>query len=147
MRADPLGGWPALPADQVAVNWSDHALQRFGERCRPGLEQADVRRELSRLLASALVTRKPPAWFLSETTMACAYLTLGDEIVFPLHARPTGELVASTAIPRGMVGDQRRETRNRRRARRTRARLTAKRLPRLQGRRPEPPADLDEDAA
>ena len=108
-RTDPLGGWTTVPADTLPVNFSTHARERFAERLRSG--SSDAVDELSRMLASAIVTTKRPGWFGDSEERAAAYLLLGEDVVLPLVARANGELVATTLITRGSMGEEKRQRR------------------------------------
>lgn len=138
--ADLRRGW-RLRGDGVAVQFSAHAVERFVERVRPSMDEDHVREELSRLLATATVSRTPPEWLRREpgTQTPTAYLLLGDdgEIVLPLAARRDGSLVATTAVTSKLCEGQRRQTWNAIKAKRRagkRARKVVQK--RLEGRRP-----------
>ena len=87
-------GWK-LPADNLPLVFAGHSVERFRERCRPGLPTDEVRRQLLRMLGSARVVAKPPE-FVDGTQGATAYLVIADA-VFPLFAHD-GELRASTCL-------------------------------------------------
>lgn len=106
MTPDLFGGWPSLPGDCLPVAFSPHAVERFGERCRPGLTPDEVRIQLCHMLASARVTRTAPDWIRANG--AAAYLLLGADLVMPLFDR-AGELVAATALTPRNVGPDLRE--------------------------------------
>jgi hypothetical protein len=105
-------GW-SLPGDTLAVGFSDHAVERFSERLRPGIDPEEVRRQLSRMLSAAVVTRRPPEWFRQPPGQhADAFLVVGPDVVMPLRRRPNGELVAATTIGVDTVGDASRTKRS-----------------------------------
>jgi hypothetical protein len=92
---DLLGDWTRVPADTVPVQFSPHCVERFPSRIREVPEDT-VRGELSRLLASATVTRAAPHWLRDRS--AAAYLRLGDDVCMPLWPNERGELVAATIM-------------------------------------------------
>jgi hypothetical protein len=142
--SDPLHGWNHLPGDSVALDFSAHAVERFGERLRPGLAEDQIRRQLWHMLATATVTREPPPWFSGDRT-AVAYLTLGADDCMPLRDRQQGVLLASTLIVRGTISEEVRQRRNIRRATRTTGRRAGKKV-RKYDKRPARPPSIDEAA-
>lgn len=121
---DPFGGWPSLPGDCLPISFSAHAVEQFASRCRPGLADDEVRRQLYRMLGSAKVTRSRPDWV--KEGRASAYLRLGEDAVFPLFERE-GALVAATLLTPRNVGPDLRGWRNAGRSKR-RAASRAKKL-------------------
>ena len=93
---------------------SDHAVQRYQERVRPGLDEAAARAELERLRAAATVVRDPPAWLHAADQAPC-YLLLGDDVVLPLLRQSGGGWVASTCVPKSTLTVQRRAAKTARR--------------------------------
>jgi hypothetical protein len=134
-------GWE-LPASLTPVAVSNHALARFGERLRPGLDPDHLRTEFCHLLAAAKVTAKRPEW-LESTQRASAYLLLGDGICCPLIFRD-GELIAATCIMRNMLQGRRRQGRNASKARARSGRRAARKAAGNQGGRPPRPPDVSE---
>src|SRR5947209_4715220 len=107
VRRDLLRGWSALPADQAPIAFDRHVIERFGERVRPSLDYEAVERELSRLLATAVITATPPAWYRPEKDATAirpiAFLLLADgAIVMPVVARG-GALRPMTTLVPGIV--------------------------------------------
>ena len=95
-------GWH-LRADNVPVTWSEHAIERYLQRVKPALEADAVRKELSRLLATAVVSRTPPGWVRPGTgdVTPAAYLLLADgEICLPVIVAhgDDGPWTATTAL-------------------------------------------------
>jgi hypothetical protein len=145
MSANPLSGWTQGPADMFPVQWSPHSVERWSERVRE-MEPDVAARELSRMLAGAVVTKSRPDWV--KARYADAYLLLGSEIALPLHANRLGELVASTTLTKAMpASDEDRERENAWR-RTSRAGKRASRLAQKHsGRRPDHlPSFVIEDA-
>ena len=111
-----------LRGDQsgLGIDFSEHAVTRFAERLQRPLEEAELRRQLSCLLASARVVRRRPEWIRSVQAnhpRAEGWLIVGDDLAMPLVAgKLPGELVAVTAVvPQGLA-KLTRESRNRRHA-------------------------------
>jgi hypothetical protein len=109
VTADLRAGW-SLPGDSAAVAFSNHAVERFAERLRPGMDPDEVRRQLSGMLASAVVTTKPPEWF-KPRQRADAYLVVAD-VVMPLRRCAHDELIAVSAIEETTLTDASREKRS-----------------------------------
>lgn len=85
------------------IQITEHAVERFRERLRPGLELADAEHDLTQLVLSAELTTTPPAWHLrSCAQIAPCYLVAGD-VLLPLKPHWTDEdvLVATTCLVRG----------------------------------------------
>ena len=93
---------------------SDHAVARYQERVRPGLDEAAARAELERLRAVATVVREAPAWLHAADQASC-YLLLGDDVVLPLLRRSGGGWVASTCVAKSTMTVQRRAAKTARR--------------------------------
>jgi hypothetical protein len=95
-----LSRWQSLPADLAPVGFSERAIERFGANLRPSLDLDWVPVELSRLLATARVSRTAPEWYRPGSSVvrpADAYLVLGTDVVLPLVERG-GELRAVTTL-------------------------------------------------
>lgn len=107
----------------MAIAFSQHAIARFAERLRE-LPVDQATRELSRLIATATVTRKPPAWVKTNQTPD-AYLRLGDDICMPLRAEGD-ELIAVTVLDTDPHAEFKRQEINRYKSRQR----AAKRKPR-----------------
>jgi len=93
---------------------SDHAVARYCERVRPGLDGAAARAELERLRAVATVVHEPPAWLHAADQASC-YLLLGDDVVLPLLRQSDEGWVASTCVPKSTLTVQRRAAKTARR--------------------------------
>lgn len=108
-----------LSIDSVEVALSHHAVERYQERVRPGLEAKLARADLQRLMSAGEITSCPPAWLQSrERQSAAFYLTIGD-VVLPLDPcrRNRERLVALTCIVRGSLSGAARASRSARRHR------------------------------
>lgn len=95
---------------------TDHAVERYIERVKPHLSDAEAREELKRLLPLAEVDRHGPPW-CSDPGRADSFALLSDGIVFPLlHGRVMSCLTRSEvgAELRIVKAKERREQRERR---------------------------------
>ena len=146
MSANPLEGWTRCPADMLPVAWSPHSIEQFVLRVRE-MPPEVAARELSRMLATAIVTKTRPDWVKDRG--AHAFMLLGDGICLPLWRNHRGELVASTVLTTQMpASDEEREIENKWR-RSSRAGKRASRLAQKHrgGRRIDlPSTDPDPDA-
>jgi hypothetical protein len=103
-------GFPSVPGDLLPVAWSEHSVEQFVARVRE-LPLDDARRELSRMLATATVTKTRPEWVKDRG--AHAFMLLGEGICLPLWRNHLGELVASTVLTTSMpASDEDREREN-----------------------------------
>ncbi len=132
--ADLNRGWSSLPADSAAIVFSDHCVERYGERIRPSLDDDRVRVELSRLLSTARITRTKPDWVLVDS--ACYYLLLTPEIAAPLYLHDDGALHVANFFYKDMTEGKRRSNRNQAKARARSGKAGARRANRMQTGRP-----------
>ena len=108
---------PGIPGDCLPINFAEHAVRRFIERLRPGIESEAAYSELCHLLASSRVVRQPPGWLATESAPpADRWLLIGDDLALPLRRNRAGELLAVTTLARGSISPTRRSSRNRARA-------------------------------
>jgi hypothetical protein len=115
--ADLARGW-RLPGDSVPLIWTHHSVERFAERVRPGLAEADVRVQLSRMLSGAVVTARRPDWLdqsAPDASRADAFLLMGEDVCAPLVRHRSGELAAVTVVFRAMQPPRSKQRRRRRR--------------------------------
>jgi hypothetical protein len=103
------------------IDLSEHAVEQYRERGRPGLDPAAARAELGQLLGSGEIVAEPPAWARSAQTKPF-YLVIGDALALPLAAQD-GRWVTTTCLVRTTLTARRREERSRQKA----ARAAAKR--------------------
>jgi hypothetical protein len=116
-RPDPC----RLSTASVVVKLTSHAVDRYRERVRPGLDVQHARIDLERLLSLGEITSWAPCWLQPRQHQAAAfYLTVGD-ISLPLdpNREDRERLVALTCLVRGSLSDCARLSRNQRRSRRT----------------------------
>ncbi len=97
-----------------SVRISQHAVQRYRERIKPGLDEAAARSELERLRAVGTVVREPPTWLHAADHAPC-YLLFGDDVALPLLRHSDGGWVASTCVPRSTLTSERRQAKTARR--------------------------------
>ena len=103
----------------VEIRLSEHAVRRFRERVRPGLDEGQARNELSRLVAFGEMVGEPPEWLAAtQRQRASCFLVLGD-LVLPLDPgrRDREVLCALTCIARGSLSEAARTARSARRSR------------------------------
>ena len=100
--------------------FSDHAVQRYRERLRPGLDDAHARDELARLTSVGQVTTNPPGW--AQTAHGGPFLTIGPDVCVPLIRKGPHRFVAATVLTRDSESPAERERRHRERRLRRHAR-------------------------
>lgn len=109
----------------LEIHLSSHAIERFHQRVRPGLDLDSAGDELSRLVAIGELSDTAPPWHAHRQAQeAHAYLIVAD-LVLPLQPAQDdpSALVAVSCIPRGGLSDAARARRNgRRRSQRLRQR-------------------------
>jgi len=102
---DDLKAGRTLRGDTAPINFSPHAVERFGERFRPGLDLDVVRRELSRMLPTLSVSRElPPGYDYPAKPRTLGYL-VGEGAVFPLAGGAPGEWRAVTCLATGSIAE------------------------------------------
>lgn len=97
--------------EAVRVRFTRHAISRFVERVRPGLDEAAAARELRHLSDVATVVTQGPSWYGGSCSM---WLDLGD-VMFPLDVDRSDreQLVACTCLaPNTRRRSRRRSTRS-----------------------------------
>lgn len=94
---------------------AEHAIDRYGERVRPGLDgdRGVLFEEMRRVLLLAEVTTFAPAWVL-EKPATDGWVALDDAIAFPIVRG-----VLTTCLTRSQPGDETRVVRTERRRERT----------------------------
>ena len=98
----------------------DHAVERFIERVRPGLEVSQAHSELDHLLAIADYVFEAPEWLASRAQQRAPMYAVIADIVLPLQiGHDSASLVVVTCLARGGVSGPARERRNRARIRKT----------------------------
>lgn len=109
-----------------AVHLTDHALERFQQRVRPGLTFEQAEDELARLLEEFGEWGECPDWYDGDDFLSARWLWLGDDIAIPVQPSEWGdcECTVTILIPSGFRPGARlhltRAKRNQRQARRAR---------------------------
>lgn len=97
----------------------DHAVERFIERVRPGLEVTRAQSELDHLLWLADYVFEAPEWLASRARQRAPMYAVIADIVLPLQiGRDRSSLIAVTCLTRGGLSDPARARRNDARIRR-----------------------------
>jgi hypothetical protein len=102
----------------LAVEVSAHAIERYAERVKPGLDLQAAECEVLAVIANhAVLIEVAPAWVIPNEVSGKATLwaCVGDGIVFALAQppqNPGGLWYAVTCITRSCVSEQTRERRN-----------------------------------
>ena len=109
------------------IGFTEHVVDRFQERFRPGLGFEAARTELGRLTVHGELRDEPPAWMgESDLEPAAGYLMIGDDLLLVLQRKEEG-LVAVTCLGRGTLKPSDRTRRRRDRNHRQRERNIRKR--------------------
>lgn len=110
----------SLAVGAVAIRLSDHAVIRYRERVRPGLEHGQAHRDLERLLRYGFISSRAPLWLHTTQAQRSAYYLIVGDIVLPLdpYPRDRQRLVALTCLTRGGLSNAARASRNLKRRRR-----------------------------
>ena len=108
-----------------SVRIGPHAVTRYHERVRAALSLARVHDEMRGVLPNGEVVIARPSWIVTCTSLADAWLQIGDDVAFPLLADETGkdDYFATTCVTKGTElddhgVDRRRARKAKRRARR-----------------------------
>lgn len=109
-----------LAVGAVAIRLSDHAVIRYRQRVRPGLERRQAHRDLERLLRYGFISSHAPLWLQTTQAQRSAYYLIVGDVVLPLDpcARDRRRLVALTCLTRGGLSNVARASRNLKRRRR-----------------------------
>lgn len=117
-----------MTTHRLEIHLSQHAIDRFHERVRPGLDRAAAEDALAQLALLGTIESEPPEWLARrQRQRAACYLVAGD-VVLPLdpYRRDPRVLVALTCVARGGISELARQRRNEgRRVRSARPRLAA----------------------
>ncbi len=107
---------------------TDHAVQRFIERVRPGFGPLAARAELGRLLRTYGEMSGEPPWFAEREVerQPDAWVRVDDDLFFPCRRMSTRTLVVDTVLTRGSISQLTRDERNARRRKRAAARRRAR---------------------
>jgi hypothetical protein len=113
----PVTGRPQPRHDEIDL--SEHAVEQYRARIRPGLDHDDACVELARLVPSGDIRDAPPQWAHSASAKPY-YLVIGDALALPLAAQH-GRWVTTTCLVQTTLTPRRREERTRRKAQRAAA--------------------------
>ena len=117
-----------MTTHRIEIHLSQHAVDRFHERVRPGLDRTAAEDALAQLALLGTIEPEPPEWLARrQRQRAACYLVAGD-VVLPLDPcrRDPTVLVALTCLARGGISELARHRRNsQRRLRSARSRLAA----------------------
>lgn len=105
-----------------AVAISEHAAERYYERCRPGLASIeDALEDLVRIAGAHGHFGREPEWIPLERPEhdSTTWLLLGTDVALPCAITSSRRIVATTTLTRGSLADSRRQRRSERRARLT----------------------------
>ena len=93
------------------IELSTHAIERFAQRVRPGLDPAAAAEQLAQLALAGELRDEPPSWHLAGAAQIAPWYLVIADIVLPLrpHRSEPGVLVATTCLAREGRGRFRRE--------------------------------------
>ena len=96
----------SLPA-AAAVRISDHAVEQYQQRIKPGLDLDAAQAELEQLRAVAQINASAPGW-VNAVRQAPCYLLIGDAIVLPVLPDRDGWVATTCLIDRTITPARRR---------------------------------------
>jgi hypothetical protein len=102
-----------LPAAQ-AVRISDHAVEQYQQRIKPGFDLDAAQAELEKLRTVAQIAASAPEW-VNAVRQAPCYLLIGDAIVLPV-LRDRNGWVATTCLIDRTITPARRQAKTARKA-------------------------------
>lgn len=100
----------------MSVSFSRHAVERYSERVRPGLDHGLATEDLLRVAEVGRFVSTPPGWMVWDLRSPL-YLQVGD-VVFPLRPLSDGGWQATTCLARGTLSPEARQSRSLARRRR-----------------------------
>jgi hypothetical protein len=103
----------SLPAAE-AVRISDHAVEQYQQRIKPGFDLQAAQAELEQLRAVAQIATSAPEW-VNAVRQAPCYLLIGDAIVLPV-LRDRNGWVATTCLINRTITPARRQAKTARKA-------------------------------
>ena len=103
----------SLPA-AAAVRISDHAVEQYRQRIKPGFDLDAAQAELEQLRAVAQIAASAPEW-VNAVRQAPCYLLIGDAIVLPV-LRDRNGWVATTCLIDRTITPARRQAKTARKA-------------------------------
>ncbi len=109
--------WVRRDRATVRVVISQHALDRFIERVRPGLSPGNASRELHRLIESFGVWSDGPEWLDERAEQPDYWLRIGDDLWLACARVSDDVAQARTVIVNGGLSEKARAKRNQQRSR------------------------------
>jgi hypothetical protein len=103
----------SLPAAE-AVRISDHAVEQYRQRIKPGFDLGGAQAELEQLRAVGQIAASAPGW-VNAVRQAPCYLLIGDAIVLPV-LRDRNGWVATTCLIDRTITPARRQAKTARKA-------------------------------
>ena len=97
-----------------AVRISDHAVEQYQQRIKPGFDLAAAQAELEQLRAVGQIAATAPGW-VNAVRQAPCYLLIGDAIVLPV-LRDRNGWVATTCLIDRTITPARRQAKTARKA-------------------------------
>lgn len=101
------------------VHLTNHAVARYQERVRPGLDLAAAKRELTRLLAEHGQESERPDWMADRADQPDLWVTIGPDVWLPCLVKQHGRIVAVSVVCNGNISEATRRKRNAERKRHT----------------------------
>lgn len=82
---------------------TDHAINRYRERVRPGLPFRRAEAELLRVLALGVWSDVAPLWlpYAPSHDSVVGFVLVGDDIALPVAGQGSGDLAVTTCLVRG----------------------------------------------
>jgi hypothetical protein len=113
----------------LQVYLSHHAVKRYVERVRPGLDWLAAQEQLATLVACAELETEPPSWWRGVECHEDGLVLIAGDLVIPLiPGYIEDEYVATTCVARGNLPASERRHRSNLRRQRRRARAFASAL-------------------
>lgn len=127
-----MDGGRFMVVGSLRVGVSDHALERWRERCRPGLDLDGALRDLFAVAQGCgMVVRVAPSWVRHDRESVGdapgGWLVIGEVVAFPLDFDGRGWRSAKTCIVPGIISDAARAERQARRRVQSAARAVRRR--------------------
>jgi hypothetical protein len=107
------------------IDLSEHAVEQYRERARPGLDLAGARADLARLVLSGEILAQSPDWERSASSKPF-YLVIADTLALPL-AQQAGRWMATTCLVKTTLTPRRRGERTQYKAQRASAKRAQRR--------------------
>ncbi len=89
---------------------TDHAVMRYQERLRPGLDVFAAKRDLQRLIAAHGVIVERPDWYVParhRPSKATAWMMIGPDVLLPLMGTGSAFCVLTVVCSHGLSDEAR----------------------------------------